>query len=86
VTHRDDIGTRIRRVFIEAVAPGLSEETLRFTQKLDDVAGFDSIALLEFVVALEKEFQFKFEPEQLRRELLRDLDGLTSYVAGRLSA
>ena len=86
MTDRNDVADRIKRVFIDTVAPGLREEALRFTEKLDDVAGLDSIALLEFVVALEKEFQFRFEPDQLRRELLRDLDGLTSYVAGRLSA
>jgi acyl carrier protein len=85
VTDRNELAERIKWVFIESVSPGLSAEVLRFTERLDEVAGLDSIALLEFVVALEKEFSFKFAPEQLRLELLRDLAGLTTYIAGRVS-
>lgn len=85
MSNRDDIAGRIKRVFVAAVSPGLDEESLRFTERLDEIAGLDSIALLEFVIALEKEFGFKFPPEALRLELLRDLDGLTSYVAARTS-
>ena len=85
MTDRNEIADRIKRVFIETVSPGLSQEALLFTQRLDEVAGLDSIALLEFVVALEKEFRFKFEREQLRLELLRDLDGLTSYISQHVS-
>ena len=86
MTTGQDIGRRIRRVFIQAVSPDLTEESLRFTERLDEVAALDSIALLEFVVALEKEFGFRFEPEHLRLESLRDLDRLTAYVVRRVEA
>jgi len=84
MTTSEEVGRRIRKVFIEAVSPDLSEESLRFTERLDEVAGLDSIALMEFVVAIEKEFGFTFEPEQLCLELFRDLDRLTAHVVRRV--
>ncbi len=86
MTAAEDTGRRIRRVFIQAVSPDLTEESLRFTERLDEVAALDSIALLEFVIALEREFGFRFEPEHLRLELLRDLGHLTAYVVRRVEA
>jgi hypothetical protein len=55
VTDRSELAERIKWVFIESVSPGLSWEALRFTERLDEVAGLDSIALLEFVVRLDKQ-------------------------------
>ncbi len=55
MTDRNELAERIKWVFIESVSPGLSWEALRFTERLDEVAGLDSIALLEFVVRLDKQ-------------------------------
>ena len=71
---------RIRRVFIASLRLNLTEEDLPYEQKLDEAAGLDSIAVLEFVAALEKEFGIELEPEFLEIDLLRDLPRLAAYI------
>lgn len=78
------IASRIRRVLIDALSLNLEEKDLRFSQKLDELAGLDSLAVLEFVTALEKEFGITIEPEQLQLEVLRDPERLAAYIAARM--
>jgi len=74
---------RIRRIFIRSLHLNLSEEDLAYEDKLDETVGLDSVAVLEFVAALEKEFEIKFEPEMLTLELVRDLKQLAAYIDER---
>jgi acyl carrier protein len=78
-----DTRDRIRRVFIESLHLNLREEDFGYQAKLDESVGLDSVAVLDFVAALEKEFDITFEPEMLTMELVRDLNELTSYVEER---
>jgi acyl carrier protein len=73
---------RIRRVFIESLRLNVSEEDLPYEHKLDEAAGLDSIAVLEFVAALEKEFGIEIEPEFLEIDFVRDLPRLAFYIEG----
>jgi acyl carrier protein len=75
---------RIRRVFIDSLHLNLREEDLHYEDKLDESVGLDSVAVLDFVTALEKEFQITFEPEMLTIDLVRDLKELTAYVDERV--
>lgn len=76
---------RVRRVFIESLRLNIGEQDLPYEQKLDEVAGLDSIAVIEFVAALEKEFSFEIEPEHLELGFVRDLPQLASYIEQRLA-
>ena len=78
-----DTMERIRRVFIESLNLNLREEDFSYETKLDEAAGMDSVAVLEFVAAIEKEFGITFEPERLTIVLVRDLKELTAYVDER---
>jgi acyl carrier protein len=86
---RDTLG-RIRRVFIDSLHLNLDEEDFNYEAKLDESAGLDSVAVLEFVTGIEKEFGITFEPEMLTISVIRDLKGLVAYVdrrtAGREAA
>ena len=75
-----EIRDRIRRVFIESLRLNIRENELSYEDKLDEVAGMDSIAVLEFVTALEKEFDISFEPEMLTIHVVGDLTRLVDYV------
>lgn len=75
-----EIRDRIRRVFIESLRLNIRENELSYEDKLDEVAGMDSIAVLEFVTALEKEFDISFEPEMLTIDVVGDLTRLVDYV------
>lgn len=78
-----DTMARIRRVFIDSLHLNLGEEDFSFETKLDESAGLDSVAVLEFVTALEREFGITFEPEMLTINVVRDLQALTAYVDRR---
>jgi len=76
---------RIRRVFIESLHLNLREQDLRYEAKLDESVGLDSVAVLEFVTALEMEFGIQFEPEMLTIDLVRNMKELASYVDERVA-
>jgi len=80
-----DTMDRIRRVFIESLHLNLREEDFSYEAKLDESVGLDSVAVLDFVSALEKEFGIEFEAEILTIELMRDLKELTVYVDGQMA-
>ncbi len=74
---------RVRKVFIESLRLNLREEDLPEGRRLDKAAGLDSIAVLEFVAAVEKEFGLVIEPGFLDLEFLSDLPRLASYIDER---
>ena len=74
---------RIRRVFVESLQLNVRAEDLPYEQKLDEVVGLDSLAVLEFVTSVEKEFGVTIEPEWLRIDFLRDLPQLAAYIQDR---
>jgi acyl carrier protein len=77
---------RIRRVFIESLCLNLGEEDFSYEAKLDESTGLDSVAVLDFVIALEKEFGITFEPEMLTIGLVRNQKNLAAYVDERAAA
>lgn len=79
----NEIRARIRRVFIESLHLNMREDELAYERKLDEVVGLDSIAVLEFVAALEKEFNISLEPKMLTIDVVRDLKQLAAYVSER---
>jgi acyl carrier protein len=80
-----DTAGRIKRVFLTSLHLNLSESDLDFEQSLDEVVGLDSLAVLEFVTALEKEFGIMIEPELLRLDFVKDLPRLGAYVQDRVT-
>jgi acyl carrier protein len=79
---------RIRKVFVESLHLNVRDEELPYEQILEEAAILDSIAVLEFVTAVEKEFGITMEPKFLEVEFdfLRDLSVLASYIEQRMEA
>jgi acyl carrier protein len=83
-----DTMDRIRKVFLESLHLNLKEEDLDYERKLDESVGLDSLAVLQFITGLEKEFGFVIDPEMLQLDVVRDLPRLASHIeerAARLS-
>jgi acyl carrier protein len=76
---------RIRRVFVSSLRLNLSETDLDDAQRLDELVGLDSLATIEFVTALEREFGITFEPELLQMDFVKSLPQLSAYVEGRVA-
>jgi len=84
--HLNDTMTRIRRVFVESLHLNIRDDQVPYEQMLEDVAILDSIALLEFVTAVEKEFGIRMDPALLDFDFLRDLPALALYIEHRIEA
>ena len=47
---------RLKRVFVDSLHSNIRAEELPYEQMLEEAAILDSVAVLEFVIAVEKEF------------------------------
>ena len=81
---RSALADRIRRVFVRSLSLDLDPAALPPSPDLTSLAGFDSLAILEFVAGLEKEFGIEIENERLTMDFLGNLDGLVDYLVERL--
>jgi acyl carrier protein len=79
-----DTVERIRRVFVKALRLNVDLQDLPYADTLDEMAGLDSVAILEFVLALEDEFGVAIEAQFLQFDLLRDLSRLATYIEERM--
>jgi len=72
---------RLRRLASSSLNLNLSAEEVAALTRLDEVTGFDSLTVLEFVSAVEKEFGLTFEASELRRDFLANLPALAEYIS-----
>jgi acyl carrier protein len=75
---------RIQRVFAQSMRLVAGEKGLPYERMLEEAAGLDSIAVLEFMTAVEKEFGLTIEQEFLEFDFLRDFSRLAVYVEARM--
>ncbi len=80
--------SRLVGLFNRTLGSNIGMDELAGVKRLDELAGFDSMAALEWVAALEREFQLRVPPEKLRLEFLTDMAALVTFVsqAGRSGA
>jgi acyl carrier protein len=74
---------RVSRVIADALGANVTEEELRQVSRLDEIIAVDSIALLELVVGLEREFAIRLDPSSMKRDFVLDIAGLTNYLETR---
>ncbi len=77
---------RIKRVFVDSLHSNVRDEELPYEQMLEEAAILDSVAVLEFVMAVEKEFGIQLETEFLEFDFVRDLSVLALYIEERMGS
>ncbi len=77
---REHTKDRIRRILIRDLQLNLREDELKHVTKLDELFGMDSVAVIELIIGLEKEFIIRIPPQCLDFEIFRDLDALADLV------
>jgi acyl carrier protein len=80
MTAKESAKNRIRRILIDSLELDLKEDEIESGVNFDELFGLDSIAVIEFLIALEKEFSITIESERLTSRSLRNLDGLAAYI------
>jgi len=78
------IRDRIRAAVEKSLRIEIDREEFASAERMDDFLGMDSIAAMEIVVALEKEFGIVFEGNMLSVKEIGDLAGLQAYLEKRL--
>ena len=81
---KQNIKERISRVLMESLELDLTHEAFEDGAQLDELFSLDSVAAIEFIVGLEKEFQIVLDPEALDLEMLKDMDRLATHIASFL--
>jgi acyl carrier protein len=84
MSSRDLIFNRLQGLAARSLQLNLSTEELATVTRLDEVAGLDSLTILEFVAAVESEFGITFEPSEMRADILVDLPALAERISRRL--
>ncbi len=82
----DIVLQRLRRLASSSLNLNLSAEELATLTRLDAVTGFDSLTVLEFVSAIEKEFGLTLQAGELRTDFLADLPALAEYISTHYGA
>lgn len=83
---RDDIAQRVKQALVQGLQLKINPEDIADDEPLfGEGLDADSIAALEIVFALEEEFGFEVEDEDLRVDLFESVRTLTSYIEGRLA-
>ncbi len=72
---------RLRQVACAALNLNLAPDEAAALSRLDEVAGLDSLTVLNLVSAVEKEFGVTLEPADLSIGVLADLPRLASRIA-----
>jgi acyl carrier protein len=76
------VSSIILQIFAETV--NLPEEEVSGLHRLSDAVAMDSVAALQFAVALEQRFAIRIDEDWLDLDKLSDLQALTSYITSRL--
>ncbi len=83
---RDDIAQRVKQALVQGLQLKINPEDIADDEPLfGEGLDADSMAALEIVFALEEEFGFEVEDEDLRVDLFDSVRTLTSYIEERLA-
>jgi acyl carrier protein len=82
MSHNSSMRERIKRVLIDSLRlEGVTPEMIGDDDPLfGDGLGLDSVDALELVVALEKEYGFRIDSEQMNREDFSSVASLAAFV------
>ena len=79
-----EIKERISKVLTDSLELEMTPNTSEDSAQLDELFALDSVAAIEFIVGLEKEFGIELDPEALDMDILRDMDRLAAHIAPHL--
>jgi acyl carrier protein len=79
-----NVERRIHEIFCRVFPPGCSFAEWSQTASLKAHVSMDSMAVLEFLAALEEAFGFRFPAKDLELGLFTDRPRLVAYLSARL--
>ena len=84
---RASIKRRAKQIVVSALQLQVEPDEIPDGEALfGDGIGAASIAALELVFAIEEEFGFEVDDEELRMELFDSIDSIVEFIEGKLAA
>ena len=78
----DKIKDRVKQVLVSKMLKDMKPEDIGDDTPLIELGvGVDSVATLELIVALEKEFQISIDESDVNPELLATVDNISDYIS-----
>lgn len=83
----EEIRNRVKRVLVKKLLKGLNPEDIKDDTPLIELGvGVDSVATLEFIVAMEEEFQISIDEGEINMELLANVISISDYISNRIES
>lgn len=74
-----EVVERLKKIMIENISPKINFEESEKFNLLDDV-GFNSVMMVELIIAIESEFNIEFEDDFLDYETFANFDKLKNLI------
>lgn len=78
--HNIQFANEMKKIITNVSRSDLSSIEIEQSTSLIDDLGFDSISIIELIVAVEKEYQITFDDNHLLLEALDNFGALSDYV------
>jgi acyl carrier protein len=83
----EEIKSRIKKVLVNKLLKDSERGDIENDTPLIELGvGVDSVATLELVVALEKEFEISIDENDVNLELLATVNSISDYISRRMEA
>jgi acyl carrier protein len=76
----ENIKKRILQVIIHDLELNIDKDKIESASRLDELFGMDSIAIVELVVGIEREFDIKIPSEYLSVEMLQNVSTIAEHI------
>jgi len=76
----ENIRDRILQVIIRDLELNISKDEMLSANNLNELFGIDSIAIIELVVGIEKEFDIKIPDEYLSVEIFQNINTIAEHI------
>ena len=80
MSNTEDIENRILQVIIRDLELNINKDVIKSSKRLDELFSMDSIAIVELVVGIEKEFNIKIPNEYLSIEIFQSLKTIAEHI------
>ena len=81
----DKVNDRVKQISVSKMLKDMKPEDIGDDTPLIELGvGVDSVATLELIVALEKEFQISIDESDVNLELLATVDSISDYISERM--
>jgi len=83
----DQVKQKLKEIIVNDLEVDIAMEDIRDDISLyEDGIGLDSITLINFIVLIEKTFQFNFDEADVNNNLFSSLDSLAAYISARTAS